>query len=257
LFSVYKSLGLLKHDSGDAAASIPYLEKALTIAHAIGKHTRVVEVMNAIAISYDSLNDFERAYHYYREALTLAEEMSNRRWQAYLHDDMGNCYYLREDYEAARDHLETALTLYLDARNDHWVCVARARLVFTYTALDMPEKARDCLQESILIARRLGSERLWAMVITAAVKFLVGISSEPDMIQTATQWAGFVYQMPQAEHNTLMALDKARAQIIARIGQDAAEQYLSQGTRLHLDDLNGQLTDTFASADRQTESALS
>ena len=132
--------------------AIPYLERALSIAHTLEKPGQAAWIHDELATCYIQLRHPTKAIHYARLSLDYAILKNDPNRLSYAHWSMGKAKYLLGDFNLARSHLNRCKELLQQAPGLKlkWTLEIEAYLANIY---EKEGKTREC---EIIRARILG-----------------------------------------------------------------------------------------------------
>jgi len=115
LGTVYNSLGRLYRAHGRVDAALDYQLKALAIHEKTSSPFNHLQSLNAVAATYQNLEDYAKARVYYERALALADQTGSPRVRDLLRAGLASSLTAEGDYPQAASILEGVIARNLDA----------------------------------------------------------------------------------------------------------------------------------------------
>ncbi|NQZ80014.1 MAG: GGDEF domain-containing protein [Colwellia sp.] len=109
--TMYIYVALSKKTFSDREASLLHLQKALKISENINYQIGKGAALNAIAIIYDEMEDYEQALEYYLKAMEIYKAEDASFSLSVLYFNIGHTYYTLKNFSLAHKNLQLALEL--------------------------------------------------------------------------------------------------------------------------------------------------
>lgn len=114
LATLYNSLGRLYRLHGQLKSALQYQLESLEIQRALNYPSSVVQSLNAVAVTYESLDERAQAKKYFEEALSLAEKTGSQRLVDFIRGNLASLLMESGEFERSRAMLEQVITNGLD-----------------------------------------------------------------------------------------------------------------------------------------------
>lgn len=155
------NLAILLRQQGLKSEAEMYYKQALIIHREVGNRRAEGYVLNGLG---NLQEDDEKALFWFRNALRINREVGDRRAIAIALGNIGQMESKRGNYSTAMDSLNMALKIFSEI--DNLPLQAGTLHIFgeMYISQGKLQKADECLQESLVIARQTGRKRLETQV---------------------------------------------------------------------------------------------
>ena len=110
LGTTYTSLGRMYRLHGQMSAALQYQLKALAIHEKLGASVSLVQSLNAVAVTYASLDDAKQAKIYYERAIAMADTVAPPMMRSFLRANYGSFLGYHGELARGRDMLADAIS---------------------------------------------------------------------------------------------------------------------------------------------------
>lgn len=149
------SIGSVHYWQGDYAQASEYYQKGLRLAEELGLKANIVDALNNIGNIDKARGDYARASEYYQKGLRLAEKLGYKEYTVAILGDLADLHYLQGNYTKAAELAERTASLASQIGSPEHFWYARATAGKSYYALNLPERARQALNEAIASIEKL------------------------------------------------------------------------------------------------------
>jgi CHAT domain-containing protein len=248
-------IGRTYSTKGDYVRALPYLDRALALAHASRNTNRVASVCNSLGILYTNQRDYPKAIEFFRQGLQLANQLNDRFKQASLLLNIAVAYQFQKDFKQALENFQASLQVAKSINDREILIHVGEGIGAIYKEQGKYADAMKSLDESLLLARAIEdrtriAELLWrkAEVYYAKSDFMASVSSAAEAAQIADQLGlrnmsylalttlGRAYRARKEDASAVQAFSRAIAGIEGMRDQVAS---LQQGKQLFFEDKVG------------------
>lgn len=240
---------------GDYVRALPYLDRALALAHASRNTNRVASVCNSLGILYTNQRDYPKAIEFFRQGLQLANQLNDRFKQASLLLNIAVAYQFQKDFKQALENFQASLEVAKSINDREILIHVGEGIGAIYKEQGKYADAMKSLDESLLLARAIEdqtriAELLWrkAEVYYANGDFMASVSSATEAAKIADQLGlrnvsylalttlGRAYRARKEDVSAVQAFSRAIEGIEGMRDQVAS---LQQGKQLFFEDKVG------------------
>lgn len=101
--SAYSSIALVNRILGDYDPALQYLQQALALAQKANLRTKLGELLEHVAITYQLKGYRKTARYYFDQAISVYRETGNRKCELMVRNNMGSIYLDEERYEEGKE----------------------------------------------------------------------------------------------------------------------------------------------------------
>jgi serine/threonine protein kinase len=162
---VLLALGRLEIRSDNAAASLDYLNRALTLAIQLDNQEERAAVLNAMGVAYKNLNKFDEAARNLQDALAIRRQLGQKKGMAISLNELAQVQESLGKPEASLASYQEALQLRRDIGDKKGVGDTLIDLGGHYQDAGRYDEALKLYKESLQIQRDVGNEDYQALCL--------------------------------------------------------------------------------------------
>jgi DNA-binding CsgD family transcriptional regulator len=215
--------------------ALPYAAEGVALGKALDNPVVIGRALFDLAVMREYSGDFAATLEALVEGETHGRSASNPKWLAYTLAEIADMHLMLGPVEPAISFLDEALSLMEGVRYDSGIAYVRGVQGFAALAQERVAYATDCFLDSLDIARSCGDDRHWigaagglSGVAHAAGRFTDAVEML-GAVETALVTTGFA-RLVYSNH-----IDPIRAELRARLGENAYRDAVQRGNAIPLD----------------------
>jgi len=154
----YKNIGLVYTRQDNDEKAIENYLMSVQIMESIGNKDGMGRAYNNIALIYSKEGEYEKAIENYSKAYDLMKSVGDTRSQYIIQNNIGEMHSRKGEYSTALDKYLTALTVFDSIGDNKGKSITYLNLGLTYIHLNRIPEAKDWLQKSLALNKRLDTK---------------------------------------------------------------------------------------------------
>jgi two-component system sensor histidine kinase/response regulator len=150
------NIAAISFEQKQYAAAIDNFKKAYKVSESIRDLKTMARSLNNISFTHVQLKEYDSALMYAQKALRVSEDLADPYMFGFSQRTIGDIFLARGDYHKSLEYFLPCLASALNDQNIFLITSTYHRLGKAYQQLGQPDKAIECLSQSISMAKRYG-----------------------------------------------------------------------------------------------------